>query len=141
MAEFTVEVQRTSKLISSEPGAPGAPSRMAVTPRNPREKGKRGGGARTHRLAFAGVQRHCDFLVLFPLSSLPSLPFNDPKHGGTLVGENTRGCGLAAREVWGWAKQYPKISEKLTGHDPGWAGPGDRYPCPLFVFVPSFSLC
>jgi hypothetical protein len=49
MMEFTVEVQRTSELISSEPGALGAPSWTAVTPRNPREEGKRGGGGRTHR--------------------------------------------------------------------------------------------
>jgi hypothetical protein len=114
-----------------------------VTSRNPREEGKRGGGGRTHRWLVAGVgsrQRHCDFLVLSPLSLLPSLPFNDQKHGGTLVGENTRGWGLAAREVWGWTNQFPKISEKLTSRDPGWAGPGDRYLRPLFVFVRSFSL-
>jgi hypothetical protein len=40
MAEFTVEVQRTSELILSEPRALGALSRTAVTPRNPREEGK-----------------------------------------------------------------------------------------------------
>jgi hypothetical protein len=61
---------------------PGAPSRTAATPRNPREKGKRGGGAVTHRRQVAGGgsrRRRCALpaAVALPPSS-PFLPLSPP---------------------------------------------------------------
>jgi hypothetical protein len=105
------QVQRTAELISLEPRAPRAPSRMAVTPRNPSEKGKRGGCARTHRGPVDGGGSHWrrhDLLLLSPppfarvaaaVCSCRRHVFHDQKHKGSLMGENTRGRELMGREV------------------------------------------
>jgi hypothetical protein len=108
-------------LSSSEPRAPGAPSQMAATPRNPREEGKRGRGSRTRwgPVARGGSRRRrCDLLVLSlapsdPVASLS--PFPRPETRGTFVGENTRGWGLVGREVREWAGIFPKNIWEVNG--------------------------